>query len=652
MNQPASATRELPKVDRVYSLLEWKSLDDEQRLIEGVASTPSTDRMGDVVQSRGAVFNLPLPLLWQHRSAEPIGHVIKARATDEGIAITAKIARGVLPFIDEAWALIKAGLVRGLSIGFRPLEFEPLDAKDPWGGLLFKKWEWLELSAVTIPANAEASIQTIKSIDDEILRAASGASKQGGNVVRLSSSPGVAGKSEGAVKGKVMPKLADQIGAFEAKHAANQGQMQAIMDAANEAGETLSTEQQQQFDALADENKSIMEHLTRARQLEAMQIQKATPIAPAANEPSKAADLRGNSIISVRRNLPPGTAFARYALALAASKGNLMQAHHSSKQWKDTPEVETVLKAAMDAGTTTDATWAGPLVEYQTMAGEFIDLLRPRTIVGRLNGLRRVPFNIRVAGKTQGSTVGWVGQGAPKPVSELAFNEVTLGFAKAAGIVVITQELARFSDPRAEEIIRNDLRDTMAEFMDAQFIDPAVSAVANVSPASITNGLTPTTSAGATIANITTDITAAFTGFINAELSPTSAAWIMHPLTAMALSLKRTAQDVFAYPDITMNGGTFFGLPVIVSTAVPRTTSGGAIIILVDANEIFFADDGQVALDASQEASLQMSSTPSAGAQSLVSLWQNNLIGIRAERFMNWQRRRDAAVTYIDGVFY
>ena len=652
MNQPASATRELPKVDRAYSLLEWKSLDDEQRLIEGVASTPSTDRMGDVVQSRGAVFNLPLPLLWQHRSAEPIGHVIKARATDEGIAITAKIARGVLPFIDEAWALIKAGLVRGLSIGFRPLEFEPLDAKDPWGGLLFKKWEWLELSAVTIPANAEASIQTIKSIDDEILRAASGASKQGGNVVRLSSSPGVAGKSEGAVKGKVMPKLADQIGAFEAKHAANQGQMQAIMDAANEAGETLSTEQQQQFDALADENKSIMEHLTRARQLEAMQIQKATPIAPAANEPSKAADLRGNSIISVRRNLPPGTAFARYALALAASKGNLMQAHHSSKQWKDTPEVETVLKAAMDAGTTTDATWAGPLVEYQTMAGEFIDLLRPRTIVGRLNGLRRVPFNIRVAGKTQGSTVGWVGQGAPKPVSELAFNEVTLGFAKAAGIVVITQELARFSDPRAEEIIRNDLRDTMAEFMDAQFIDPAVSAVANVSPASITNGLTPTTSAGATIANITTDITAAFTGFINAELSPTSAAWIMHPLTAMALSLKRTAQDVFAYPDITMNGGTFFGLPVIVSTAVPRTTSGGAIIILVDANEIFFADDGQVALDASQEASLQMSSTPSAGAQSLVSLWQNNLIGIRAERFMNWQRRRDAAVTYIDGVFY
>jgi hypothetical protein len=101
-----------------------------------------------------------------------------------------------------------------------------------------------------------------------------------------------------------------------------------------------------------------------------------------------------------------------------------------------------------------------------------------------------------------------------------------------------------------------------------------------------------------------------------------------------------------------MNGGTFFGLPVITTTAVPKTASGGAIIILLDASEIFFADDGQVMLDASQEASLQMSSTPSAGAQSLVSLWQNNLIGIRAERFMNWQRRRDAAVTYIDAVFY
>jgi phage head maturation protease len=68
--------------------------------------------------------------------------------TDAGIAIKAKILRGVLPEIDRAWALIKAGLVRGLSIGFRSIEDS--DIKGTWGRR-FTKWEWLELSAVTIP---------------------------------------------------------------------------------------------------------------------------------------------------------------------------------------------------------------------------------------------------------------------------------------------------------------------------------------------------------------------------------------------------------------------------------------------------------------------------------------------------------------------
>jgi hypothetical protein len=36
----------------------------------------------------------------------------------------------------------------------------------------------------------------------------------------------------------------------------------------------------------------------------------------------------------------------------------------------------------------------------------------------------------------------------------------------------------------------------------------------------------------------------------------------------------------------------------------------------------------------------------------MVSLWQTDSIGLRAERFINWQRRRDEAVAYMDGVAY
>jgi phage head maturation protease len=58
-------------------------------------------------------------------------------------------------------------LVRGVSIGFRALEHAFLDG----GGIRFVKTEVLELSLVSVPANGEATIQTIKSIDAD-LRAA------------------------------------------------------------------------------------------------------------------------------------------------------------------------------------------------------------------------------------------------------------------------------------------------------------------------------------------------------------------------------------------------------------------------------------------------------------------------------------------------
>lgn len=151
---------------KAYSLLQVKSFDDEQRIIKGIASTPSPDRADDIVDPQGAKFALPIPFLWQHMHSQPIGEVTEAIVTDKGIEVTVQIAKieeeGKLKDrIDEAWQSIKSGLVKGLSIGFRGLTVE--DIPRSWG-LHFKEWEWFELSAVTIPANAEASITEIKSI--------------------------------------------------------------------------------------------------------------------------------------------------------------------------------------------------------------------------------------------------------------------------------------------------------------------------------------------------------------------------------------------------------------------------------------------------------------------------------------------------------
>lgn len=157
-------------MNRAYSVLEVKELDDDKRILTGIATTPATDRMDDIVEPKGAVFKLPLPLLWQHRHDQPIGNVTRATVKADGIEVVAQIAKiedagNLKDRLDEAWQSIKAGLVRGFSIGFQPLESSEIEGS--WGRR-FTKWSWHELSAVTIPANAEATIQSIKSIDTAI----------------------------------------------------------------------------------------------------------------------------------------------------------------------------------------------------------------------------------------------------------------------------------------------------------------------------------------------------------------------------------------------------------------------------------------------------------------------------------------------------
>lgn len=636
---------------RAYSLFEVKAFDESTGEFTGVASTPTIDRQGDIVVPRGAEYTLPLSLLWQHRSSEPIGLITWAKVTSAGIEVKGRVFKDLTPRIAEAWTMILAGLVRGLSIGFRPKEQEPLDPDKPWNGLRYLKWEWLELSAVTIPANAEATIQTVKAYDEQY-SAASGASV----VVRLNQ-PGVTGPVT-QTKGKEM-NVRQLIEQFEAKRAALAAAQDAIMTKSAEEVRTLNDEEKQTYEEQANELKEIDEHLLRLRAHE--KTAKATAVQVPGDNSEGAADAGtgsrgvgddptpGRVVHGMKTRLEKGVRFARYALCIGAAKGNLMQAEIiANTRFKDTPEVGLALKGAVAAGTTADATWASPLAQTQEMASEFVEFLRPLTILGRIPNIRRVPFNIKFTRQTAGTTGTFVGEGAPKPLGKMDFELLSLTFAKAATIIVLTDELVRFSNPNAEILARDDLANGIARYLDIRFIDPVYAGVANVSPASITNGVTPIASLGTTIANITDTAAVALAAMIAAELDPTNLVWIMNPATALSLSLKRTSQDVFAFPGLTALGGTFLGYPVITSNSVALSGSPTeSFVVLMDPTNVMLADDGGVSIEMSTEASLQMSDTPSAGAQSLVSLWQNNMVALKAERYITWRKRRDAAVQVI-----
>jgi HK97 family phage prohead protease len=184
----------MQKTFRAYSVLESKAYDedDDKMVIRGMASTPSPDRMLDIVEPMGAKFKTPMPLLWQHNHDMPIGSVTFAKPEEKGIPFEAEIPKikeaGTLKErLDEAMQSIKYKLVTAVSIGFRPIEgaYEYMEN----GGIRFKEWEWYELSAVTIPANSEAVISAVKSIDKQHLPASGRIAD-----VRQETHPGVSGR--------------------------------------------------------------------------------------------------------------------------------------------------------------------------------------------------------------------------------------------------------------------------------------------------------------------------------------------------------------------------------------------------------------------------------------------------------------------------
>lgn len=447
-----------------------------------------------------------------------------------------------------------------------------------------------------------------------------------------------------------MATIAERLAEFQAKRQQLLEKKEALVQkAVVEEGRSLDEKENEENAQLEADIKACDETIATLKAHEALQATKGKPVDSNAGRGEGAPCADSSPLITVHRNLPKGIAFTRYATALALGKGNIMLAHTlAENRYKDTPEVIQVLKAAVAAGTTSNSTWAAPLVQYQDMAREFIEYLRPMTILGRLQ-LRNVPFNIRVPRQTSGVTGGFVGEGSPAPVNKPQFDNITHPWAKVACITVITDELARLSNPSAEALIRDDLANGIAQYLDKRLIDPAYPGVANTSPASLTNGVTPQQSSGATLAALDKDVRAIMTTFADAEQGLARGVWVMSASSAIRLSMMRTNQDNKAFPGLTVNGGEFYGLPVIVSNNVTGSGSpGDQFLILINQSEIMLSDDGGIELDVSQEASLEMNDAPSGGATSLQSLWQQGLIGLRAMRYIYWTKRRSTAVQFID----
>lgn len=468
--------------------------------------------------------------------------------------------------------------------------------------------------------------------------------------------------------------IAEQLVDLKSTREALQEKMSDVAQKSIDESRSMNTAEAEEFDTSEAEIKRLDADIARYTRMEAV---KATQAKPAEQGASATATAAGVNFATVKttEKLEPGIAMARYAMCLTKAKGNHELAFKmAERHYPNTEAVVKTLKAQAEganlqelmqmkatvaAGTSIDATWAAPLVYANTFAGDFIEYLRPRTLIGQAQ-FRRVPFNVRIGGQTSGGTAGWVGQGKAKPVTKFDFNATTVPFTKVAAIAVITQELARFSDPSAEMLVRDSLADCVIARVDADLFDPDVAAVANVSPAGLLNGVTPV--AGPAGGSLDPDDIRCALARLWAPWDSTymgaRPAYYTTPAVARMLAFSRDALGNVAFPGVTPFGGTLDGIPLRVSQYLANNGgSGGAPFVLVDEAEIYLADDGSVTLDASDVATIEMSDAPAGSSSATVaasgtlpvSMWQTNSIAFRAERFIWWGARRSGAIQWIDG---
>lgn len=115
------------------------------------------DRVGDEIQKGAFTSPATLPMLWSHDQAEVIGVWNEITETEAGLAVKGRLLVDDLPRAREVRAMVKAGAVSGLSIGF-----VAKDAKRHAKGRTINALELHEISIVAVPCHPDARIQSVK----------------------------------------------------------------------------------------------------------------------------------------------------------------------------------------------------------------------------------------------------------------------------------------------------------------------------------------------------------------------------------------------------------------------------------------------------------------------------------------------------------
>jgi HK97 family phage prohead protease/HK97 family phage major capsid protein len=637
--------------------------------LEFILSDETPDRYGDVIIADGwklVNFKRNPIALFGHNTGFPIGTWKNLRIEGKALKGFLELApEGTSERIDELRRLVKAGILKAVSVGFKPLKHEPMDPEDPWNGTKFLENELVETSLVSIPANPNA-LAVAKGLDisEETQRLVFAEQGRKDHTVRRSGHGGHARTTP--VRTKNMTPLTKRIeDAQNGLKTLKDALMAHIekLDDSNVSDKDLETsnefnaqitQRQKQLDSLLDAEKHV------AKSVVTNGGGNQTITAPAVVK-------NGQRPFSFTpKKIEP--------LEILVRAGTVaMLAHKMKKNEEDIramiyPEdeatkmfIEYCAKAASAPAMTTVVGWAAELVTQ--INADMMETLMPKSVYPRLASLglslsfgRAGRISIPTRSRTPTIAGSFVGEGAPIPVRQGAFTAQLLTPKKMAVITTWTKEMDESSIPAIEGLLRSAIQEDTAVSLDSVLLDAGAATV--VRPPGLLNGvagLTPT--AGGGFAALVGDIKQLAGAVMTSTQGHIRAlAWLMNPQQVMSAGLT-TAPNAGDFPfKDEIARGTLMGYPIIDSGTVPMGT-----VVAIDAADFVSVGGEAPRFEISDQATLHMEDTTPlplvTGAQGSGvsaspsrSLWQTDSLALRLILPINWTLRRPGTVAWVAGV--
>lgn len=438
--------------------------DPKTRTVPVTVSTDAPVDRGEYVEildhALGAVdlSRAPLPLLESHNALSLNIGIVEQLQTEggrlRGVARFGQSERG-----EEVYKDVLAGVVRGVSIGYELLD-KGKPVEHPSGRALKFKFRPLEVSAVAIPADTKAgffrseytNMQPQAQERDPSLPSRGERRQQ---QFEQASQVDAERERVNAINFLASRHNLRQLGDKHIRDGTSIEEFRGfVLDQLNSGERSRPLYQPAAEIGLSEgeaRNFSVSKFLLSL-------VDRDPSIAPFEHECSRAVrqqfERLGIRSAHRRGSLLPYEVFRQPLPGTRIDQGRLMIG-------------DTVVMSTRDLSTSSTAA-GGAMVATDLLAGDFIDLLRSRTMVMRMGArkLGGLVGNVAIPRQNSSVTLGWVAQAAAATESDAVFSTVTLTPKTIHGIQDVTRDLLLQGTPSVEGLVRADLLATMAVQVD------------------------------------------------------------------------------------------------------------------------------------------------------------------------------------------